>query len=174
VNDVDHDHDGRVALEALSAAFADPHRLVDELLAAEDPDDARRRVSAAFGLTGDQAQIVLDNRFGLLTRARQAERAESLRVAQTPLGPPLHLTASVDASGRTVTVLADDVELHGRGRTAEKAVEALADQLWDLARRRHCRVVVVVDGPSRLERVVVTPTRSRFYRDDEPAPADEA
>jgi hypothetical protein len=47
VNDPDHDPAGRVALEALSAAFADPHRLVDELLAAEDDEDAPRRVSGA-------------------------------------------------------------------------------------------------------------------------------
>src|SRR3954453_11947326 len=68
VNDADHDPEGRMALEALSAAFADPHRLVDELLAAEDDEDARRRLCAAFDLTRDRAQVVLDNRFLLLTR----------------------------------------------------------------------------------------------------------
>ena len=99
MNDADHDPDGRVALAALAAALADPHRLVDELMAAEDDAEARVRVGTAFGLTDGQAQIVLDNRFGLLTRARRAELAEQLEVAQTPLGPPLHLTATVDATG---------------------------------------------------------------------------
>src|SRR3954453_2398750 len=104
VNDADHDPEGRLALEALSAALVDPHRLVDELLAAEDDEDARRRLCAAFDLTRDRAQVVLDNRFLLLTRARRAELAEKLRVTQTPLGPPLHLSAVVDPTGRTATV----------------------------------------------------------------------
>src|SRR4051794_4044818 len=80
-------------------------------------------------------------------------------LAQTPLGPPLHLRAVVDATGRRASVVVDGVELTGRGRTAATSVEALADRVRELSLRRHCRVFVVVDGSSRLEGFVTTPTR---------------
>jgi DNA gyrase/topoisomerase IV subunit A len=70
---------GLQALEALSGALGDPHRLVDVLHSAADDEDALRRLAEAFELTDVQAQVVLDNRFGLLTPTRRAELAEELQ-----------------------------------------------------------------------------------------------
>jgi hypothetical protein len=156
------------ALEALSAALGDPHRLVDELLAAQDDADARVRVSAGFGLTDAQAQVVLDNRFGLLSRTRRAELAEDLQAERTPLGPELHLQAVWDPTGRTVTVSVDGIEIAGRGRTAAKAVEELATRVMnEVARPRHRPVVVQVDGIEGMEQFVAIHNGIRFYSRDE-------
>jgi hypothetical protein len=151
----------RDVLEAVSAGLTDPHRLVDELLAATDAADARRRIAAELGLSDEQAQVVLDLQFSVLTAARRTALADELERERTPLGPPLHLRAELDASGRRATVSVDGVELVGRGRTAAKAVDDLASRvLEDVARRQHRPVVVEVDGVDGLAGVRWTPARS--------------
>jgi hypothetical protein len=163
--------DNRDALEAASAGLADPHRLVNQLLAAADPADARQRIAAALGLSDEQAQVVLDMQFSALTAARRTEIAEELERERTPLGPPMHLRAHLDASGRRATVTVDGVEVAGRGRTAAKAVEELARRVReDVARPQHRPVMVQVDGVDGLERFEVNRSWIRFHWQDE-APA---
>lgn len=146
------------ALEALSAALGDPHRLVDELLAAQDDADARVRVSAGFGLTDAQAQVVLDNRFGLLSRTRRAELAEDLQAERTPLGPELHLQAVWDPTGRTVTVSEREVppccgsEVGARRGPDIEAAPGLDAPLHDCGRRQPPALVAVSDADRALER----------------------
>jgi hypothetical protein len=158
----------RDALEAAHAGLTDPHRLVDELLAATDPADARQRIATRLGLTDEQAQAVLDLQFSVLTAARRTALADELERERTPLGPPLHLRASLDASGRRAMVTVDGVEVVGRGRTAGKAVDDLAKRvLEDVARRQHRPVVVEVDGVDGLERFEADLSSIRFHRRDE-------
>lgn len=49
--------------EALSAVLADPHRVLDVLLAAPDADAATAGLRTEFGLTDIQAAVVLDLQF---------------------------------------------------------------------------------------------------------------
>jgi len=159
----------RNALEAVNAGLLDPHRLVDLLLAATDAGDARQRLATALRLTDEQAQVVLDLQFGALTAARRTALADELERERTPLGPPLHLRAELDASGRRATVSVEGVELVGRGRTAARAVDDLARRvLEDVARPQHRPVVVQVDGVEGVERFVATHNRIRSYASDEP------
>jgi hypothetical protein len=166
----------RDVLEAVSAGLTDPHRLVDELLAATDAADARRRIAAELGLSDEQAQVVLDLQFSVLTAARRTALADELERERTPLGPPLRLRAELDASGRRATVSVDGVELVGRGRTAAKAVDDLASRvLEDVARRQHRPVVVEVDGVDGLAGFEVDPSSIRFrWRGETPAALSRA
>ena len=161
----------RNALEAVNAGLLDPHRLVDLLLAATDAGDARQRLATALRLTDEQAQVVLNLQFGALTAARRTALADELERERTPLGPPLHLRAELDASGRRTTVSVEGVELVGRGRTAARAVDDLARRvLEDVARRQHRPVIVDVDGVEGLERFEADLGSIRFHwRDGTPA-----
>lgn len=49
--------------EALTTALADPHRVLDVLLAAPDADAATAGLRTEFGLTDIQAAVVLDLQF---------------------------------------------------------------------------------------------------------------
>ncbi|NYJ05381.1 hypothetical protein [Petropleomorpha daqingensis] len=158
----------RDALEAVSAALADPHRTLDVLLAAADEDEARQRVAEAFEVSPEQAQVVLDMQFRLLTATRRAALADELRRERTPLGTPMHLRAGLDDSGRRATVVVDGVEISGRGRTAARAVEDLARRvLEDVARPQHRPVIVQVEGVDGVERFVATHDQIRSYARDE-------
>jgi DNA gyrase/topoisomerase IV subunit A len=160
----------RDALEAVEAALADPHRTLDELLAAADEDDARQRIAEAFGLSTEQAQVVLDMQFRLVTAKQRAALADELQRERTPLGRPLQLQAELDASGRRATVIVGGVEVVGRGRTAAKAVEDLAMRIHqEVARRQHRTVVVQVDGVEGLERFEAGLSSIRFHWRDETA-----
>jgi len=158
----------RDALEAVNAGLLDPHRLVDLLLASADAADARQRLATALELTDEQAQVVLDLQFGALTAARRTALADELERERTPLGPPLHLRAELDASGRRATVVVDGIEVSGRGRTAARTVDDLATRvLEDVARPLHRPVVVQVDGMDRLERFEADLSSIRFHWRDE-------
>ena len=60
----------RVAvLSAIGRVLAEPAQLLALLAAAEDDDDALRRVREAYGFDADQVQAVLDLQFRHVTRA---------------------------------------------------------------------------------------------------------
>jgi DNA gyrase/topoisomerase IV subunit A len=58
--------------EVLARVFSDPHRMVDAIANAEDPAGAVDALSEAFGLTQDQAALVLDQQLVHLTRSKLA------------------------------------------------------------------------------------------------------
>lgn len=68
--------------QALTTALADPHRVLDVLLAAPDIEAAAAGLRTEFGLTDIQAAVVLDLQFRRLNqsdRERIETTAEELR-----------------------------------------------------------------------------------------------
>src|SRR4051794_9822229 len=78
-------------LEALEATGADPVRLVRVVQECDTREDAVRAVAEAFGLTPEQADVVLDRQVGGLVRNSRDALAEQLRVLRAPWGAPLEL-----------------------------------------------------------------------------------
>ena len=64
-----HVADRVAVLSAIGRVLAEPAQLLALLAAAEDDDDALRRVREAYGFDADQAQAVLDLQFRHVTRA---------------------------------------------------------------------------------------------------------
>ena len=144
-------------LTALETALADPARLIALLQDAEDDEAAVRSISAAFGLTPDEASVVLDNQFRLLVRSRRAAVAEELRILRAPWNEPREITLQVTGRRSAVAVV-DGVER----RFTAGSVRSLLDQVADLLRDE-----VVVPG---LQPVVVSrgldgrdPVRMRLW-----------
>ena len=94
-------------LSALDTVLADPVRLVTLLRTAEDDDDAVRAISGAFGLSPEQAALVLDNQFRLLVRRRRTALAEELRIVRAPSQEPLEVELTVTGAGTAVVALGD-------------------------------------------------------------------
>lgn len=65
-------------LTALQTAMSDPHRLVDLLSAATDPEDAAQRIAAEYQFPIEEASVVLDNRFVLLVASHREELAAAI------------------------------------------------------------------------------------------------
>jgi hypothetical protein len=57
----------------LANVLSQPHRLVDVVTAADDDPGAVEGIAREFGLTREDAAVVFDQQFKLLTRARMAE-----------------------------------------------------------------------------------------------------
>jgi hypothetical protein len=159
---------GRVAaLTALDRALADPVRLVQVLTGAADPDDGAARVAEAFGLTVEQGRVVCDNSFAQLTRNRRAQLAADVAELGQPWGPPLHLTAEVDAGVLTVEIGGRRLVAEG-GRRRDRALDELGRLLVaEVARPQWRPVVVAVPGGVRM---VVLPEGSvQFDRPEDRA-----
>jgi DNA gyrase/topoisomerase IV subunit A len=56
----------------LGLVFADPHRMIDAIAGADDPQAAVAALAASFDLTEEQARIVLDQQLEQLTRSKLA------------------------------------------------------------------------------------------------------
>jgi DNA gyrase/topoisomerase IV subunit A len=56
----------------LDLVFADPHRMIDAIAGADDPPAAVAALAAGFGITEEQARIVLDQQLEQLTRSKLA------------------------------------------------------------------------------------------------------
>ena len=56
----------------LGLVFADPHRMIDAIADADNPEAAVTALAATFDLTDDQARIVLDQQLLQLTRSKRA------------------------------------------------------------------------------------------------------
>jgi DNA gyrase/topoisomerase IV subunit A len=69
---------------AVEAAQADPHRLVDVLLAAGG--DGSEAVMAAYGVSRTAAVAIVDMQFRRLTPAQRARVAEELAARRAELG----------------------------------------------------------------------------------------
>jgi hypothetical protein len=142
------------ALSAIDAALADPVRVVRTIAAAEDEDDAARRIAADLGLDEATARTVLDQQYRSLTRSNRARLAEELRVLRAPWGEPLPATLVV--RDRRLAVLT----LDGADRTFRARGEnALLDQvarhlLEEVARPRLRPITVTTSGLSRGPTVV--------------------
>lgn len=64
-------------LNALDVAFSEPGRLIDVLSAAESDAEASIGLQTEFGLTAEEASVVMDQRVSALTgRAGRSRRAE--------------------------------------------------------------------------------------------------
>jgi hypothetical protein len=127
------DDDARQALPVLAAletAVAEPARLVALLQDAEDDEAAVRSISAAFGLTPDQASAVLDQQFRLLVRSRRAAVAEELRILRAPWNEPREITLHVTGRRSAVAVV-DGVEHRFTAGGVRSLLEHVADLLRD-------------------------------------------
>lgn len=56
----------------LALVFADPHRMIDAIADADDPQAAVTALAESFQLTEDQARIVLDQQLVHLTKSKLA------------------------------------------------------------------------------------------------------
>ena len=56
----------------LGLVFADPHRMINAIADADDPQAAVAALAARFDLTEEQACIVLDQQLAQLTRSKLA------------------------------------------------------------------------------------------------------
>jgi hypothetical protein len=158
-------------LAALHTVAADPVRLVRVLSAAEDRDDAVRAVGSAFGLTPEQAAVVLDNQFGMLVGSRRSTVLEELGVLRSPWGAPLEL--ELDLRGRRSAVVVVDGTAH-RFRTGglQGLLAEVAQFLLEAVAQPRLRPVNLTTGLSgdwpRLLRI--WPSRMIQYEyDDDPA-----
>jgi hypothetical protein len=115
-------------LTAIDTVLADPARLVALLQDAEDDDAAVRSVSAAFGLSAEQATAIMDNPFRLMVRSRRAALAEELRILRAPWQEPLAVDLSVPAPGSAVLIL-DGTEHRFAARRVPDLLERVADFL---------------------------------------------
>jgi hypothetical protein len=140
-------------LEALETAWADPVRLASLVHGAADREDAVRVVATGFGLTPEQASVVLDNQFGRLTASSRAALAEELRVLRVPWGEPVELW--LRAHGRRSAVLdLEGTEHRFRAGGRHGLLEAVTSFLLDHVARPRLRPVLVrtdlTGGPTTI------------------------
>lgn len=57
-------------LEALTRVFADPHALVDAISLSDSELEAIASLQSTFSLSAEQARVVMDQRFSLMTRSK--------------------------------------------------------------------------------------------------------
>lgn len=60
------------ANQILGLVFRDPHRMIDAITGADNPEAAVAALAASFNLTADQASVVLDQQLLQLTRSKLA------------------------------------------------------------------------------------------------------
>jgi hypothetical protein len=151
-------------LEALDTALADPVRLVTLLRDAEDDDAAVRSIAEAFGLTPEQAEVVLDGQFRVLVRSRRATRAEELRILRAPWPEPLAVELSPIGPRSAVLVL-DGTGHRFSGRSTRALVEDVVDFLRERVVVPQLRPIVLTTGLSGRDpvRVHIWPSRSTSY-----------
>jgi hypothetical protein len=157
-------------LAALESALSDPGRLVRVLADADDRDAAVTALEGAFGLTPEQAEIVLDSQFGGLVRSRRATLTEELRVLRAPWGPPQEL--ALQSRGRLAAVVVLDGAEHAfRAPSRNALLDEVTRFLWNEVAVPQLRPVFLstdlTDGPGRL---LIWPSRvTEFeYADDLP------
>lgn len=68
----------------LGLVFSDPHRMIDAIAGADDPQAAVAALAASFDLTEDQASIVLDQQLLHLTKSKLAIIQEVARGKRSP------------------------------------------------------------------------------------------
>jgi hypothetical protein len=149
-------------LAALETVLTDPVRLVQVLGQAEDHAAGVQALGTAFGLTPEQASIVLDNHFGLLLRSRRAALAEELRVLRAPWGPPLELALVRSGAGAVVVVDGTEHAFDAGHR------EALLDEvtrflLEEVAVPRLRPVLLTTDLPGGPSLVRIWPSRTAEF-----------
>jgi hypothetical protein len=157
-------------LAALEAVLADPVRLVRLLQEADDRADAVRILGPAFGLTPEQASVVLDNRFGLLVRGRREALAEAIRILRAPWGPPLELSLRARDRGSAVLELDGVEHTFGALSRHDQLDRVSAFLLEQVAVPRLRPVVLSTDlagGPTAL-RIWPSRTTDFEYADDPP------
>jgi hypothetical protein len=132
-------------LAALDAVAADPVRLVRLLQAAEDRDDAVQAVAEAFGLTADQASVVLDNRFGMLVGSRRTALAAELDVLRAPWREPLELDLRIRGR-RAAVVVVDGTEHRFRAGDLQSLLTEVAQFLQETVAEPQLRPVEVTTG----------------------------
>jgi hypothetical protein len=157
-------------LAALETVLADPARLVRLLQDAEDRADAVRLLGATFGLAAEQADVVLDNQFGLLVRSRRAAVAEQLRILRAPWGPPLELTL-VGRGRHRAALDVDGTEHVFRGRSRDGLLDEVIGFLFEQVTVPQLRPVrLSTDLPGGPGVVTVWPSsRAEFEYPDDPA-----
>ena len=156
-------------LEAMDAVLADPVRLVTLLRDTEDDDAAVRSVAEAFGLTPEQAEVVLDGQFRALVRSRRVARAEELRILRAPWHEALAVELT-PIGPRTAVLVLDGTE----HRFSARSTRALVGEVVDFLRERvvvpQLRPVVLTTGLAGRDpvRVHIWPSRSTSfeYADD--------
>ena len=157
-------------LAALEAVLADPVRLVRLLQEADDRADAVRTLGTAFGLTSEQASVVLDNQFGLLVRGRREVLADALRILRAPWGPPLELTLRA-RDGRSAVLELDGVEHTFGARSRHDLLDRVSAFLLEQVAVPRLRPVVLstdlAGGPAVL-RIWPSRTTEFEYADDPP------
>jgi hypothetical protein len=132
-------------LAALEAVAADPERLVGVLRAAEDRDDAVRAVGRAFALTPEQADVVLDQQFGILVGNRMSTVTDELDVLRAPWGDPLEL--ELDVRGRrSAEVVVDGTPHSFRAAGLQGLLDEVAQFLLQAVAAPHLRPVLVTTG----------------------------
>jgi hypothetical protein len=144
-------------------------RLVRLLEEADDRDGAVRGLGTAFGLTPEQASVVLDNQFGLLVRGRRAALSERLRILRAPWGPPLEL-ALRPGSGRSAVLELDGAEHAFGARSRNDLLDRISVFLLEQVAVPRLRPVVLstdlAGGPAVLR---IWPSRvTEFEYADDP------
>jgi hypothetical protein len=132
-------------LAAIDTVASDPVQLVRLLLAADDRDDAVRRVAEHFGLTPEQADVVLDQQFAVLVGNRRGALAEELRVLRAEWGPPLELDLRI-RHRRSAALVVDGTEHRFRAGGLQGLLDRVACFLRDEVARPALRPVVVTTG----------------------------
>jgi hypothetical protein len=156
-------------LTALETVAADPVRLVRVVQAADDRDDALRAVVEAFGLTADQASVVLDNQFGMLVGSRRTALAEELEVLRAPWREPLELDLRIRGR-RAAVVVVDGTEHRFRAGGLQSLLAEVAEFLQKTVAEPQLRPVQVTTGLSgdwpRLLRISPSRMLQYEYADD--------
>jgi hypothetical protein len=156
-------------LTALSAVAADPERLVRLVQGAEDREDAVRAVGSAFGLTPEQADVVLDNQFGMLVGSRRSALAEELEVLRAPWGAPLELALDVHGR-RSAAVVVDGTSHSFRATGLQGLLGEVAHFLLEAVAVPQLRPVLVSTGLTgdwpRLLRIWPSRMVEHEYEDD--------
>jgi hypothetical protein len=150
-------------LEALETTSADPVRLAQVVHGAGSREDAVGAVATAFGLTPEQASVVLDNQLGGLTAGSRAARAEQLRILRAPWGEPVELRLRVH--GRRSAVLdLEGTEHRFRAGGLAGLLEAVTSFLLDhVARPRLRPVLVRTDLAGAPTTITVWPSGNAAY-----------
>ncbi|MGY1801718.1 hypothetical protein ACI78T_00365 [Blastococcus sp. SYSU D00922] len=151
-------------LAALTAATADPARLVGLLAGAEDDDRAVTLLREAFGLDEVQATAVLDGQFRMLVAVRRERLAQELDLLRAEWGPPVPATLAF--AGRRSAVLTVDGQEHrvtggGPQTVLSRATDLLTEEIAVPLRRPVDVAVSGLDGgPVRF---TVDPGRTASY-----------
>ena len=156
-------------LAAIDAAAGDPVQLVRLLLAADDRDDAVLRVAEHFGLTQEQADVVLDQQFAVLVGKRRGALAEQLRVLRAEWGPPMELDLHIRGR-RSAVLVVDGTQHRFRAGGLQGLLDRVARFVLDEVAQPALRPVLLTTGLTgdwpRVLRVWPGRTVEYEYADD--------